>query len=55
MLAIKEGVEIHAYGKSDNPFTSKTELSQAILEHLQTRFPDEIIEIKETKDTKIKK
>ncbi len=53
-LKIKDGVEIWAYGKASNPFTSESQLSQEQLEHLQQRFPDEIEEIKETKSSKIK-
>lgn len=48
-LQIKEGVEIWAHGPSLNPFTSESKLSQEILEHLQTRFPDEIEEVKISK------
>jgi hypothetical protein len=43
-LKIKDGVEIWAYGPGSNPFTSESNLSQEQLEHLQTRFPDEIEE-----------
>jgi hypothetical protein len=53
-LKIKDGVEIWAYGPNANPFTSDSALSQEQLEHLQTRFPDEIEEIKETKSSKTK-
>ena len=53
-LKIKDGIEIWAYGPNSNPFTSDSELSQEQLEHLQTRFPDEIEEIKETKSSKNK-
>lgn len=41
-LKIKEGAEIFAYGKGVAPFTSESNLSQPILEHLQSRFPDDI-------------
>lgn len=41
-LKIKEGVEIRAYGSGCEAFTSESDLSQAILEHLQIRFPDDI-------------
>ena len=54
MLKIKEGKSIKAYGDSCASFTSKDNLSQAILEHLQTRFPNEIEEIKEFKNLKNK-
>lgn len=52
-LQIKEGVEILAYGPTSKPFTKDSNLSQEILEHLQTRFPDEIEEVK-TKHQTIK-
>ena len=48
-LRIKSGVEIYAYGKGCKVFTSESELSQEILEHLKSRFPDDIEEIKEPK------
>ena len=41
-LKIKAGAEIFAYGKGGQPFTAESNLSQEILEHLQTRFPDDI-------------
>jgi membrane protein involved in colicin uptake len=41
-LRIKSGVEIYAYGKGCKAFTSESELSQEILEHLKSRFPDDI-------------
>ena len=50
-LKIKDGVSILAYGPGSNPFTSESKLSQEQLEHLQTRFPDEIEET-ETQDKK---
>ncbi len=43
-LKIKDGVSIWAYGKGSNPFTSESKLSQEQLEHLKSRFPDEIEE-----------
>ena len=43
-LKIKDGIEIWAYGKASNPFTSESQLSQEQLEHLQQRFPDDIEE-----------
>ena len=53
-LKIKDGVSIWAYGKGSNPFTSESNLSQEQLEHLKSRFPDDIEEIKETKSSKTK-
>lgn len=47
MLKIKEGAKIQAYGSGCETFTSETKLSQEVLKHLQTRFPNEIEEIKE--------
>jgi len=41
-LRIKEGSEIYAYGKGCAPFTAQSNLSQEILEHLQSRFPEDI-------------
>jgi hypothetical protein len=52
-LKIKDGVEIWAYGPGSNPFTSESNLSQDQLEHLKSRFPDEIEE--EEKEVKISK
>jgi hypothetical protein len=49
MLKIKDHVVIYPYGKTANGFDHKTKLSQEILEHLKTRFPDEIEEIKQDK------
>ena len=48
-LKIKDGIEIWAYGPKSNPFTSESNLSQEQLEHLQTRFPDEIEEVETEK------
>jgi hypothetical protein len=48
-LKIKDGVEIWAYGPASNPFTSESKLSQEQLEHLQTRFPDQIEEVETEK------
>lgn len=53
-LKIKDGVEIWAYGPKSNPFTSESNLTQDQLEHLKTRFPDEIEEDKEVKISKSK-
>jgi hypothetical protein len=52
-LKIKDGVEIWAYGPKSNPFTSESNLTQDQLEHLKTRFPDEIEE--DEKEVKISK
>ena len=52
-LKIKDGVEIWAYGPKSNPFTNESNLTQDQLEHLKTRFPDEIEE--EEKEVKISK
>lgn len=49
MLKIKEGSEIYAYGPQAEPFTEKTELSQEQLEHLKTRFPEDIVDEEEQK------
>jgi hypothetical protein len=48
-LKIKDGIEIWAYGPASNPFTSESILSQEQLEHLQTRFPDQIEEVETEK------
>jgi hypothetical protein len=50
-LKIKDGIEIWAYGPASNPFTSESNLSQEQLEHLQTRFPDQIEEVETEKKT----
>lgn len=44
-LKIKEGSEIYPYGKVGKCFTSKDDLPQDVLEHLQSRFPDDIEEV----------
>lgn len=54
-LKIKEGSELFPYGKHLKPFTSESVLSQPILEHLQTKYPEDVEEIKEQKDEKKKK
>ena len=46
---IKEGSEIAPYGAGGAVFTSETVLSQPILEHLATRFPDDVIDDSATK------
>jgi hypothetical protein len=48
-LKIKKGESIQAYGASSKAFDENSQLSQAILEHLKSRFPDQIEEIKEPK------
>jgi hypothetical protein len=48
-LKIKDGIKIWAYGPASNPFTSESNLSQEQLEHLQTRFPDQIEEVETEK------
>lgn len=53
-LKIKDGVEIWAYGPASNPFTNESKLSQDQLEHLKTRFPEDIEDDKEGKISKSK-
>lgn len=53
-LKIKDGVEIWAYGHKSNPFTNESNLTQEQLEHLKSRFPEEIEEEKEVKVSKSK-
>jgi hypothetical protein len=53
-LKIKDGVTIWAYGPKSNPFTNESNLTQEQLEHLKSRFPDEIEEEKEAKISKSK-
>ena len=48
-LKIKSGVKIQAYGAGCKEFDENSNLSQAVLEHLKSRFPDKIEEIKEQK------
>jgi len=43
-LKIKEGSEIFPFGFGNGSLTDKSEVSQAILEHLKDRFPEDIIE-----------
>lgn len=43
-LKIKEGSTISPYGEQAKTFTSADVLPQAVLEHLQTRFPDDIVD-----------
>lgn len=49
MLKIKKGEVITPYGHTAGSFTDESDLSQAILEHLQTRFPDQIEDSKKGK------
>ena len=49
-LKIKAGEKIQAYGSASKLFGENSQLSQAILEHLKSRFPDQIEEIKEIKE-----
>jgi hypothetical protein len=51
MLKIKEGVELFPFGPSKDaePLTSESKLSQSSLEYLQAKFPDDIEEVKESK------
>jgi hypothetical protein len=53
-LKIKDGVEIWAYGPSSNPFTSESNLSQEQLDHLKSRFPDEIEEVEQADKKSLK-
>jgi hypothetical protein len=53
-LKIKDGVEIWAYGPGSNPFTSESNLSQEQLEHLKSRFPDEIEEVEQADKKSLK-
>jgi hypothetical protein len=49
MLKIKKGAIIYPYGAASGCFTEDSELSQAVLEHLKSRFPESI------EDTEVKK
>ena len=51
-LKIKKGEKIQAYGATSKAFDENSQLSQEILEHLKSRFPDQIEEIKENKEAK---
>ena len=53
-LKIKDGIEIWAYGPASNPFTSESVLSQEQLEHLKSRFPDEIEESEQAEKKSLK-
>jgi len=48
-LKIKKGAIIYAYGVSCNAFDENSNLSQPILQHLKTRFPEQIEEVSEIK------
>ena len=48
-LKIKKGAIIHPYGAACNDFDENSNLSQSILQHLKTRFPEQIEEMSETK------
>lgn len=54
MLKIKEGSSIQPIGPTGETYTSETPLPQDILEHLQTRYPEDIEE-DEPKEKKQKK
>ena len=56
MLKIKEGIELYPYGYSKDikPLTSKSDLSQSSLEYLKEKYPNDIEEIKESKQLKTK-
>jgi hypothetical protein len=51
MLKIKEGVELFPFGQSKDaePLTSESKLSQSSLEYLKVKFPDDVEEVKESK------
>lgn len=55
MLKIKKGKTIFAFGPGGNAFDEHSELSQEILEHLQTKHPDDIEKITEVKKVETKK
>jgi hypothetical protein len=56
MLKIKEGVELFPFGHSKDaePLTSKSELSQTSLKYLKVKYPDDVEEVKESKQLKTK-
>jgi hypothetical protein len=56
MLKIKEGVELFPFGihKDAEPLTSESKLSQESLEYLQAKYPDDVEEVKESKQLKQK-
>ena len=51
MLKIKEGVKLYPFGisKDAEPLTSESKLSQESLEFLKVKFPEDVEEIKESK------
>lgn len=49
MLKIKKGEVIKPYGQAGGSFDDQSELSQEVLEHLKSRFPESI------EDTEVKK
>ncbi len=57
MLKIKEGVKLFPFGPSKDaePLTSESKLSQDSLEYLKVKFPDDVVEVKEAKQTLNKK
>ena len=56
MLKIKEGVKLFPFGPSKDaePLTSKSDLSQSSLEYLKAKFPDDVEEVKDSKQLKTK-
>jgi hypothetical protein len=56
MLKIKEGVKLFPFGQSKDAeaLTSESKLSQESLEYLQAKYPDDVEEIKESKQLKTK-
>jgi len=56
MLKIKEGVKLYPFGPSKDAeaLTSESKLSQESLEYLKAKFPNDIEEIKESKQLKQK-
>ena len=56
MLKIKEGVKLFPFGlsKDAEALTSQSKLSQSSLEYLKAKFPDDIEEVKDSKQLKTK-
>lgn len=56
MLKIKEGVKLYPFGPSKDAeaLTSESKLSQESLEYLKLKYPNDIEEIKESKQLKQK-
>jgi hypothetical protein len=56
MLKIKEGVELFPFGHSKDAeaLTSESKLSQESLEYLKVKYPDDVEEVKESKQLKQK-